>query len=54
MPMNPETQATVSVVLDKAIHEQIKVLAKQNKRSASAQMAYMLEQYLKGESNRNG
>jgi hypothetical protein len=50
MPINPEVQVSASVVLDKNIYEQIKSLAKQNKRSASAQMAYMIEKQLKEES----
>lgn len=48
MPINPDTQVSASVVLDKSIYEQIKALAKDNKRSASSQMAYILEQYIKG------
>lgn len=47
MAVNTETQVSASVVLDKEFYEVIKTLAKENKRSASAQMAYMLEQYIK-------
>jgi hypothetical protein len=50
MPINSDIQVSASVVLDKPVYEQIKALAKQNKRSASAQMAYMLEQQLKEDS----
>ncbi|MDK2800587.1 MAG: hypothetical protein PWQ70_2206 [Clostridiales bacterium] len=47
MPINLETQVSASVILDKEIYKKIKELAKKNKRSASAQMAYMLEEQLK-------
>ena len=47
MPINPDIQVSASVVLDKPVYEQIKTIAKKNKRSASAQMAYMIEQQLK-------
>lgn len=47
MALNKDTQISASVVIDKKVYEQIKALAKDNKRSASAQMAYILEQYLK-------
>jgi len=45
MPINKETQVSASVVLDKELYEKIKSLAKENKRSASAQMAFIIEQY---------
>lgn len=48
LAINKDTQVSASVVIDKVIYEQIKALAKENKRSASSQMAYMLEQYIKG------
>lgn len=47
MSINKDTQVSASVVLTKDIYKQIQTIAKENKRSASAQMAYMLEQSLK-------
>ena len=46
MALNKETQVSASVVLEKEIYAKIQKLAKESKRSASAQMAFMLETYL--------
>jgi len=40
-------QISASVILDKNIYEKIKQISKENKRSASAQMALIIEQYIK-------
>lgn len=47
MAINKETQISASVVLDKKVYKVILDLAQANKRSASSQMAFMLEEYLK-------
>lgn len=47
MSIDKETQVSASVVLEKEVYEKIKKMAKESKRSASAQMAYIIEQYLK-------
>jgi hypothetical protein len=47
MAINKETQVSASVVLDKNVYKKISCLAQTNKRSASAQMAFMLEEYMK-------
>jgi hypothetical protein len=46
MAINPETQINASVVLDRQVYEQIKTVAKRNKRSVSAQIAFWLEEKL--------
>jgi len=52
MPINPDIQVSASVVLDKNIYEIVKRIAKENKRSASAQMAFILEEYIKNIENK--
>jgi hypothetical protein len=47
MPMNPDTHSMIGVVVPNEIKEQVKKLAESEKRSMSAQIAYLLEQYLK-------
>lgn len=47
MAINKETQVSASIVLDKDFYKIIQELAKKNKRSATAQMAFMLEEYLR-------
>jgi hypothetical protein len=47
MAINKETQVSASVVLDKNFYKKVLELADHNKRSASSQMAYMLEEYYK-------
>lgn len=47
MALNKDTQVSASVVLEKDVYAKIQKLAKENKRSASAQMAYIIETYLK-------
>ena len=49
LALNKETQVSASVVLEKDVYAKIQKLAKENKRSASAQMAFMLETYLNDE-----
>lgn len=46
MALNKDTQVSASVVLDKEIYAKIQQLAKNNKRSASAQMALIIETFL--------
>ena len=50
MAINPETQINASVVLDRGVYEKLKALAKKNKRSVSAQIAYWVEEKIAGES----
>jgi hypothetical protein len=47
MPIDTNTQVSASVILDKEVYEIIRKIAKENKRSASSQMAYILEEYIK-------
>jgi predicted transcriptional regulator len=46
MAIDPEKQISASVILDKNIYKKVKQIAKENKRSASAQMAFIIEQYI--------
>ncbi|MCB2309429.1 hypothetical protein LGL08_23065 [Clostridium estertheticum] len=46
MAINKETQVSASVVLDKVINEKLKKIAKDNKRSASGQMAFIIEKFI--------
>lgn len=46
MPINKETQVNASVVLDKVIYEKLKEISKDNKRSVSGQMAYVIESFV--------
>lgn len=46
MAINKETQVNVSVILDKVINEKLKKIAKDNKRSASGQTAYIIENFI--------
>ena len=47
MAIDKERNISASVVLDKNFYKKIQEMAKENKRTASAQMAYMLEEYYK-------
>lgn len=46
MPINPETHASVSVNMPKELYEKLKVLAKKNHRSVSAEICYLVEKEL--------
>lgn len=46
MPINKETQVNASVVLDKDKYEILKKIAKDNKRSVSGQMAFIIENFI--------
>lgn len=56
MPINKETQVNASVVLDKNKYEVLKEIAKNNKRSISGQMAFIIEnsidEYLKNKEDK--
>jgi len=45
--INKLTKTMKSVIFDNELFEKINAMAKENKRSFSAQVVYMLEQYLK-------
>jgi hypothetical protein len=47
MPIDKETQSMKSIVVTKELEKVIQALADENKRSFSAQVLYMCEQYLK-------
>jgi hypothetical protein len=49
MSLNKDSQVSASVVLDKKLYEEIKKIAKNNKRSVSAQMAFWIEEGLNKE-----
>lgn len=49
MAINPSTQAHVSVILEKEVHEKVKEIAQREKRSVSRQIAYWIEEKLKEE-----
>lgn len=51
MAINTETQINASVVLDRVVYEKLKAVAKKNKRSVSAQIAFWVEGKLAEESN---
>lgn len=53
MAINSQTHINASVVLDRAIYDKIKAVAKKNKRSVSAQIAFWVEQKI-GEETLNG
>jgi predicted DNA-binding ribbon-helix-helix protein len=44
MAINPETHINASVVLERATYDKLKAVAKKNKRSVSAQIAFWVEQ----------
>lgn len=46
MPINKETQVNASVVLDKEIYERLKEIAKDNERSVSGQMAFVIKNFV--------
>lgn len=46
MAYNKETQINASVVLDRVVYDKLKSIAKQNKRSASGQIAFLIEEYI--------
>jgi plasmid stability protein len=46
MPINPDTHASVSVNMPKELYEQLKVLAKKNHRSVSAEICNLVEKEL--------
>jgi len=46
MPINPDTHASVSVNMPKELYEQLKVLAKKNHRSVSAEICRLVEKEL--------
>jgi predicted DNA-binding protein len=43
MPINPETHSHVGVNMPKELYEKLKVLAKKNHRSVSAEICYLVE-----------
>lgn len=49
MAINNETHINTSVILTREIHQKLKELAKKNKRSMSAQIAFIVEEYLERE-----
>ena len=49
MAINSETQINASVVLNKDVYGRIKAIAKKNKRSISAQIAFWVEQKIEEE-----
>lgn len=51
MAINKDTQVSASVVLDKEIYEQFKILCKEEKRSVSSQLAFLVEQFIKSKNN---
>jgi hypothetical protein len=51
MAINSETQINASVVLDRQIYAKLKDIAKKNKRSVSAQIAFWVEEKLAEESS---
>ena len=51
MAIDKEKQVSASVVLDKDIYEQFKLLCKEEKRSVSGQIAYLIEQYIQSKDN---
>ena len=50
MAINSETQINASVVLDRQVYAKLKEVAKRNKRSVSAQIAFWVEEKLSDES----
>lgn len=52
MAINPETHINASVVLDRLVYERLKSVAKRNKRSVSAQIAFWVEEKLGEEPNK--
>ena len=46
MAINKETQVNASVVLEKDKYEILKQISKNNKRSVSAQMAFIIENFI--------
>lgn len=53
MAIDKEKQVVASVILSKEVHEKIKQVAKKNKRTASSQMAFVMEKYLEDYSKKN-
>ena len=51
MAINAETQINASVVLDRVVYGKLKAVAKKNKRSVSAQIAFWVEEKLAEESD---
>ena len=47
MPINKKTQVNASVVLEKKTYEELRKVAKAEKRSVSAQIGYIIERFLK-------
>lgn len=52
MGINQETQVNASVVMDRALYDEIKAFAKKEKRSVSAQMCVWLEERMQHERER--
>lgn len=50
MAVNTDTHVNASVVMEKAIYEQLKAIALKNKRSVSKQILFWLEEKLAEES----
>ena len=46
MPINPETHSHVGVNMPKELYEKLKVLAKKNHRSVSAEICRLVEKEL--------
>lgn len=46
MAIDKEKQVNASCVLDKEVYEKFKELCKQEKRSISSQISFLIEQYL--------
>lgn len=51
MAIDKEKQVSASVVLDKDVYEQFKVLCKEEKRSISGQIAFLIDQYIQSKNN---
>lgn len=53
MPIDPNTQVSASIVLDKAVYERLKVVAKKYKRSVSSQVAFWIDEQLQQEEQKS-
>jgi len=46
MSINKSTQINASVVLEKTVYSSLKQISKDNKRSMSSQMAFIIENFI--------
>jgi predicted DNA-binding ribbon-helix-helix protein len=49
MPINPDTQVSASVVLDKNVYNSLREIARAQRRSVSSLIALLIDDYLKEE-----